>query len=211
MAFFDNGGSPTAAGSPPAGPVFPNPPSNMIGRLAPVQLELVRGPEVAIDLLGFVCYPSGLEFSIHIRSRDGLIGPELLWTSADEASRKRNEHLHIGVEFSDGTVVTNLNGLFPLDVLPANTPLLMPQKGGGNRWTWSENVWLSPLPPPGTTRFVTEWLMAGIDEVTVAFEADPLLEASRHVVEFWPGPKRESIPPSVWTSMELRQLPDDRF
>jgi hypothetical protein len=186
-----------------------SPPTNMMGNVVSLRTQVARMEAFAIDLAGFVCYPSGLEFSIQVRSRDGLLGPEYLWMSGEDLRFRRDNRLHIGFEFSNGTRVSNLAGLFPLDSLPGTVPVLMPLGGRGNRWAWTDYIWLSPLPTAGIMRFFAEWEFGGLMETELKIDATPFLAAASAATELWPPGGDRNAPPAVWTSMELNELPDN--
>lgn len=180
----------------------------MLGNVVPSRWHVARTEAIAIDLAGVTCYPSGLEFSIHARSRDGLLGAEFLWMSSDELRFRRDNRCRIGFQFSDGRKASNLAGLFPLDSLQNTVPLLMPLNGGGNRWAWTDYVWMSPLPAQGQMSFYAEWEAGSLDEIELEIDSDPFLAAASGVTELWPPAGDRNAPPVVWTSMELNQLPE---
>lgn len=207
MGFFDDYGHADRPGEP-LEEVATSPPTNMLGSVVPSRWHVARTEALAIDLAGVTCYPSGLEFSIHARSRDGLLGAEFLWMSSDELGFRRDDRFRIGFQFSDGTKASNLAGLFPLDSLPNTVPLLMPLNGGGNRWAWTDYVWMSPLPAQGQMSFYAEWEAGSLNEIELEIDSDPFLAAASGVTELWPPAGDRNAPPVVWTSMELNQLPE---
>lgn len=204
MGVFDDFGSSERAGGMLE--IATSPPGNILGSLVPSQWHVVRTEALAIDMAGFACYPCGLEFSIQARSRDGCLGPEFLWMSSDELQFHEDNRLRIGFEFSDGTRASNLKGLFPLDSLPRTVPVLMPLSGWGNRWAWTDHIWLSPLPPPGVLQFFAEWEVGGLKETQLQIDAGPFLAAAAAATELWPSGGGRNAQPVVWTSMELNEL-----
>jgi hypothetical protein len=58
--------------------------------------------------------------------------------------------------------------------------------GGGGGASWSQRLWLWPLPPPGTIELVCEWPSEGIAETRVAVPTAPLLDAAAQAETLWP-------------------------
>ncbi|WP_091059756.1 hypothetical protein [Klenkia brasiliensis] len=96
--------------------------------------------------------------------------------------------LRFGFGFADGRTVTSLDEsgwtTMPEDVGPAEHLPDRPCLEGLGRSTtgaatWQRDVWLWPLPPPGTLTAVCSWPDRDIPETTTELDADEVLMASR--------------------------------
>ena len=91
--------------------------------------------------------------------------------------------LRVGVVFSDGRKVTNLDadGVgsgAPAGVLNAQLEL----RGAGGLRQWDFEVWVQPLPPPGRLGLVCEWPAKGLRMSRAEIDASRVLEAAARAV-----------------------------
>ena len=79
---------------------------------------------------------------------------------------KREEMLRFGMQFADGSKVTNLPGPLPGPPRgggePPPGPVLQQSGGSGGDREWRQDYWVWPLPPPGPLTLACEWPGAGI-------------------------------------------------
>ncbi|WP_109773455.1 hypothetical protein [Quadrisphaera granulorum] len=52
-------------------------------------------------------------------------------------------------------------------------------------WCWRRGIWLWPLPPLPTMRFVCAWPDRGIDETSVVVDTDVLQRAAGRAEPLW--------------------------
>jgi hypothetical protein len=72
--------------------------------------------------------------------------------------------LRFGIQFANGARVTNTIGRegWQSDEPPA-APVLRSASGSAGGGESNQQMWVWPLPPPGTLEFVCEWPAAGIE------------------------------------------------
>ena len=102
--------------------------------------------------------------------------------------------LRWGITFSDGRRAWS-PGLSPWSELPDGTPLeqwlpLAPFLEGLARpsiyaETWTRDVWLWPLPPPGPVSVTCSWPDRGIAPTTCEVDGGALRAASLHAEPVW--------------------------
>jgi hypothetical protein len=100
--------------------------------------------------------------------------------------------LRVGLEFADGTRVSNLGrGRGSPD--PAEEPdgPVLNQCGGGGGWAGGGRVdmqhsyWLWPLPPPGSLRIYVEWPALDLPLSSVDVDSGPLRAAASRSLTLW--------------------------
>lgn len=100
-----------------------------------------------------------------------------------------DEILRFGLQFADGSKVTNLGPpmIGPTDRAQKG-PMLMHMGGSGGGEVVEQMYWVWPLPPPGPLAFVCEWPKFGIELTRHEIDADLIRKASTQAIELWPGP-----------------------
>jgi hypothetical protein len=102
--------------------------------------------------------------------------------------------LRWGVELSDGRQATTLDespwATIPDDVDPGGWVPSHPFLDGVGRptvhgGTWSRDVWLWPLPPPGPLMLMCAWPDRDVDETATTVDSAPLLEAAAEARPLW--------------------------
>lgn len=191
MGFFD---LPSRSAPEPEPPERPRPiweqPDAVIPGVLPDVLMLAHTDDAAIAVTVLRAYPTGLAFTLSavLRRRDrrhrmlgqGMIDPARL---ADEPLP--DEFLRVGLQFSDGSVVTNLDP-HP-DPGPEPTgPILVTRGGGGGGRRYNLRLWLWPLPPAGPMTFVCQWPACGIPESRAQIDSQPIFDAAARAVHLWP-------------------------
>lgn len=191
------------------------PPENELP--VPLALSLVVGrtPDVAVGLVQWQAYSTGVAFTLVVRLRVPPAGRhhdrvfEMLhtgpWGRAPTCDR-----LVLGFELGDGSRVSNLSSDRPwTDQVPdPAAPMLQPQGGGGGGRTYDLGFWLSPVPPAGPLLAVCSWSAMGVPETQVALDATALREAAGRAEPLWPyepqrprgAPERPVLPRSGWFS-----------
>lgn len=101
----------------PPRPVWAGPPENVLGAAVAVQEVVARTPELVIAVVGVLAYPQGFEFSCLIRHRQGLEHTGLMHGGRHPGrpggapEGLPAELFRLGVQFSDGTKITNVGGI----------------------------------------------------------------------------------------------------
>jgi hypothetical protein len=182
------------------------PPDNELPVAVPLNVVLARTDDVALALVGATVYSTGVAFDMVVRARSvpEEVGPwgidSLLW---GHGPQKPVDRLLFGVEFSDGSRVTNVR-----DFPPGPGPALMQRSGTGGQRGAEQGWWLTPLPPEGPLRLVVRGAALGIEETVTEVDAAPFRRAADDVVELWPWtppddpgpppPPLPDVPPDSW-------------
>ncbi len=175
--------------------MHPHRPENWMGGAVSLEVVLARTPDAAVILQHLVAFPMGFEFQIvsYFRSDQevwdpmhGLAG--LRGQPGDAYGVLSDEHLRIGVQFSDGRSATNVAP--PVWFVDANAtgPMLHPGDGGASPSRVWTTYWAWPLPPPGALTFVCEWPKFGVALTRQEMDAQLLITAASRSVELWPDP-----------------------
>jgi hypothetical protein len=194
MGFFDQ--LPPVPEPEPEPSIPPRPawmkPEAALGGVVAKELLLVKTAEAAVAIVGMLAYRTGFEFTLSsvLRREDrrGVFDPVMhhpFGRRADEPLPDR--FLRLGVAFSDGTAVTNLDRrAFRWTESEPSGPLLMQDGGGGGGRRYDMTYWVWPLPPAGPLTFVCQWPAFGIPETRAEVDAALILEAATRAVQLWP-------------------------
>jgi len=190
----------------------------MLGAAVALQKVVARTSDIVIAVVGVVAYPQGFEFSCLIRHRLGLEGTGLMHGGGRSPGRPgttsglSDEQFRIGVQFADGTKATNVAGIGRRHAPGAGEPpsgaVMMPMGGGGGGQSWSQRMWVWPLPPPGSLSFVAEWPSEGVELSRVDIDADSIRSAADGVEVLWPADEGGAVPPGgvTWHSGRAIQM-----
>jgi hypothetical protein len=129
--------------------------------------------------------------------------PGLFWHFPGATDQSLDEVLKFGLEYPDGSKVTNLDRSAFLAEMgsPPSGPTMVSHGGGGGGHTWTQSVWIWPLPGAGTMALYLEWKAQGVDETRADISTAQLLTAAAEAVELWPDPGGsgiQSVERSIW-------------
>ena len=148
---------------------------------------LARNERAAVGVTKVGAYPEGFDFEVVVIARD--CEDELDPNVIGHRYRPRRGHieaeremLRFGVQFADGSKVTNLPGFgrgrpTPGDEPPPG-PVMQQRGGGGGGGEWRQRLWIWPLPPPGPLTFACEWPAAGIKLTLAEVDAQLVIDAA---------------------------------
>lgn len=185
--------SPQNRAEQPARVEWMSPPRSAVPTVVPVEKMLLRTEEVGVYLSCFWVYPTGFEFEVFVVTKDE-------WSELDPFNFDHHykaehsgeippEKLRLGIEFADGSTVTN-TGDFDWDWEPGPTPKsprMSGSGGGGGGGSWNYKFWVWPLPPRGTLDFVCEWPAAQIPLTRIGLDTDSLLGAAERSQDLFPS------------------------
>lgn len=173
-----------------------SPPVDEIPVLDPASALLAVTPHVAIALIGISVFTDGVQLRIERRLRRG----DLALREWQEMSAAFTEHhsrgggdgrLRYGVELAGGERVVD-----SMPFTPGSDPWAIPDRssfirsgGGGSgdshRYSFTDELWLWPLPPAGPFPLVTQWPAMGIPETWTQLDATPFAEAAQRTIPLW--------------------------
>ncbi len=171
------------------------------GTVVATELLLARSAHVAVVLPHVIAYPTGCLLTVEVVIRKGDLSHDDWWdlaTSATDATmpgRRWDRVLRFGLQYPDGTKVTNLDptvGRRP-DTAETTTPVgpllsWTPTGGGGGlrHHTSHVSLWLWPLPPAEPLTVAVEWPLGGIELTTVELDGAELVAAAERSTRYWP-------------------------
>ncbi|HEX6685945.1 MAG TPA: hypothetical protein VF062_24425 [Candidatus Limnocylindrales bacterium] len=147
-----------------------------------LDLVLAHTDAVAIALSGLWCYPNGFEFGVSVVLREPdnhgrLIAHRRHMGATGEPIPP--EFLRLGLQFSNGTKLTNMPAQF-------GTAILFPVSATADSRSHRYQYWVWPLPPPGPLAFVCEWPHFQIGQTEATIDAGLVLDAAARAVALWP-------------------------
>lgn len=86
--------------------------------------------------------------------------------------------LRLGIQFAEGSKVTNTRGLHHHRHAPEQPVMFVGGGGGGGGGHWRQSQWVWPLPPPGPMTFACEWPAMDIPLTFYELDAQPILDAA---------------------------------
>lgn len=161
------------------------PPRGVVPAVVPIERLLSRTEDVAIYLSGCWAYPPGFEIEVFVvaRDEDSSLDP---YSYQHEFETQRTGEippgkLRLGLQFADGTTVTNTGRDFEWEwgpELEPKGPRMSGTRGQGGEGEWSHAFWVWPLPPAGSLEFVWEWPAAGNPLSRVELDGAAIIEAA---------------------------------
>jgi hypothetical protein len=160
----------------------------MLPGSVPFELVVARNDRAAVAVTKLGAYPVGFELDLVVLASDEdedeldpmIMGP-MRRPGAHRADAK-HDMLRFGIQFSDGSKVTNVNNrrgdMHPGGDGPPSAPVMNTGGGSSGGGDWRQRLWVWPLPPPGPLTFVCEWPAAGIELIRVEVDAQPLIDAA---------------------------------
>jgi hypothetical protein len=185
------------------GPDWAGPPWHVRPGLAPISLVIGRSESTVVLLEGARAYPSGVVVRFVVAVREtGREARRRVFAELDVTHGRGQLDLCLppgglrwGVQFADGRRVTTVDES-PWHGLPegADPSTWTPQRpvldgvGRPVSWggTWSRDVWLWPLPPPGSVQVVCAWPDRGIAESSTTTDSALLRAAATAATPLWP-------------------------
>ncbi len=172
----------------PVHPPWIQPPSGVLPGAVALELVLARTERAAVAVTKVGAYPEGFDFEVLVLVNEGEaeLDPNVIGHPYRPGRGRRDEQremLRFGIEFADGSRVTNLpggrrRGPVPDHDGPPSGPVMQQRGGGGGGGEWRQRFWVWPLPPSGPLAFACEWPAAGIPFTRVEVEAQRLIEAA---------------------------------
>jgi len=167
------------------------PPDDELGVLVPLSIEFARTDVVAFAAVGFVAYSVGFTFQLSLRKRIPVRGIE--GARGDTTFRGSWPWgLGFDIEFADGRQSRNEGGVFPGPPEPPGRTIVILQRAGGGAASfgqpcrrWRSDMWVGPLPPPGSFSFVYEWPAEGIELTRREIDAQPIIDAAGRSTSLW--------------------------
>jgi hypothetical protein len=152
------------------------------------ELMLAHNDAAAVTITGLEAYPTGFDFWLRVMLRSDKPFGRRIDVIAQLHRPRGREFLHLGVQFADGTMATNLDQppFHEPDAEPAG-PLLVENGGLGDQRRFDLSFWVWRLPPPGPVTFVLRWAACGIEDARAQIDAQRIRDAASRSVELWPG------------------------
>jgi hypothetical protein len=196
MGFFDSIAMAFGDDEPHPEPVRPVwvKQENVLPRIVALEQILAHTDDAAIALMGLWCYPNGFDFGIDVVLRKAdrrgrLLSAMHMHHMLEPGDPVPPEVLRIGLQFSDGTKLTNLpQASKPWPRGGPDGPIMLPGGRGGSDHAYSLQFWVWPLPPPGPMTIVCEWPHFHIGQTEAIIDAQVVLDAAARSVPFWPNP-----------------------
>ncbi|MGV9215673.1 helix-turn-helix domain-containing protein [Micromonospora sp. RB23] len=166
-------------------PVWMKPEAVIPGVVAEGHVVVVHTDHVAVAISSLVGYPAGFEFSV----------TAMLRTSDRQADLSHHHRagqsvpacfLRVGVQFADGSIVTNMDRAAPTPLAAEPPgPLLLPGNAEADARRHEARYWVWPLPPSGLVTFVCEWPAYDVPESRVHVDGQMILDAAARSVRLW--------------------------
>lgn len=172
MGVFDSMPPPGPRCVGSASPPWLSPPADVHGSFVPDRVVFVRTESLLVVAQRFVAYPTGVDFTIEIRSNDRAPRSFAVPRPRHSAGPpKPEDRLAVGVVHADGSRASSLTNATLDETPPA---VVQAYEGGGGSGSWVQRCWTWPLPPPGILRIVVAWPSAGLAEAWGEVDATAL-------------------------------------
>ena len=161
------------------------PPRAVVPALVPIERLLVQTEDLAVYLSGCWVYPAGFEFEIFVVARDEDSDVNPFDVEYELEAQRTGEippgKLRLGLQFADGTSVTNTGGAFAWEWEPGpkpRGPRMSGTHGSRGEGESCQAFWVWPLPPEGSLELVYEWPVAGIPLGRTELDAAAIIAAA---------------------------------
>jgi hypothetical protein len=186
------------------------PPDDVRGGVVALNLVLARSQKAVVAVGSATAYPTGIEFAVDVHWRvgeaDAAWHPGAWRHRRDYGGELPDDLFRVGVELADGSRATTLDATPPGSIAPPvavesfgavvatagdekprlpEPPVLVLRGGGGGSQSWSQSLWLWPLPPEGPLTFVCEWPAFDIPLSRAVVDAAPIREAAARSQPLW--------------------------
>jgi hypothetical protein len=173
-------------------PLWMEPPAVLPGLVGEV-LVLAHTDAAAVAITGLGGYPTGFSFRLRVllrREKPVSHGFDLSLEMHRWRGRRGSpppEFLRLGVQFADGSMISNMDSL-PFDEPdePAG-PQLVETSGAGDLRGYEFPYWVWRLPPPGPVIFTCQWLAYEIQGARAQIDAQRIRDAAARSIYPWPG------------------------
>jgi len=184
-------------------PVWSCPPQDVRPGLVTLSVVMGLSASTAVVLEGARAYAEGvvLRVVVVIRESTPVATRRRVFEQLDITHGRGNLHLGLpagglrwGVELSDGRRVTTLDdsawvempdGVDPAGWEPGHPVLEAVSQPAVFAQSWSRDVWLWPLPPPGPLRVVCAWPDQEISETSTTIDTTQLRSAAAQAARLW--------------------------
>jgi hypothetical protein len=157
----------------------------VIGREVPLEVIIARSPTVAVAVGSFTAYPNGFGFNLSLRGKPGHelqtddVRP---WRRRGDAKDSVRDLFHFGIEFADGSTVTNLQTMAIGVPDQPRPPILLGGGGGGSENRMDFSYWVWPLPPSGGMTLFTKWVAESLPLTRYEMDSEPIRIAGKSAV-----------------------------
>jgi hypothetical protein len=163
-------------------PPWFGPPRGTLPGVVALERIVAQTPTVAVCIARIAAYPTGFEFDFLTMTTGGqpATDPMMFHHHRQQQGAGNDvapEILRLGVQFADGSKVTNLDR-YDDESNPPARPVMHPCGGGGGDGSWRQTQWVWPLPPPGPVAFVCEWPAMDIALTRSEVDAQSILDAA---------------------------------
>ena len=164
-------------------------PSGVLPGTVTLELILARTERAAVAVTKVGAYLEGFDFELLVLVNDGEdeLDPNVIGHPYRPRRGRRDEQhemLRFGIEFADGSRVTNIpgsgrfSGAMPARDRPPQGPVMQQRGGGGGGGEWRQRFWVWPLPPAGPLAFACEWPAAAIEFTRAEVDAQLVIDAA---------------------------------
>lgn len=170
---------------------FPwHPPNHWLPGLGDAGVTIARTPTTAVFVAVEAVYPRGLSLALEARVHPDHPVDDIFFHRHDPRGGL-GYGLRFGLEWPDGSRAV-ADGHGADDERGSGPRLSMAgSRGGGLTWSWE--MWLTPLPPPGPVTVHVLWPDRGIEETSIAWDLTAVVARADEAEELWslPSPPRE--------------------
>lgn len=162
-----------------------DPPGDMLGGWVGICEVLGASSAATVSVIITRAYATGFEFTVETRVTPGSGYDASLFSSfySDDAAEvpegePPGERLRVGLEFPSGARTSTLPWSVQQQSQDALVPVLWMTGGGSTSKVFTVEFWISPLPSPGSVRFVIEWPLMNIPEQDLVVPCASILQAA---------------------------------
>lgn len=159
------------------------PPDNVLGSYVAERVVFVRSESLLVVAEDFVAYPTGVDFTVEIRSNERVPGGFAIPEGGHAGLGGPQDSLAVGVVTADGGHASSL--LRPNledEPLPPVVRAYRVSSGGSG---CTQRCWMWPLPLPGPLRIVVAWPAAGLGETWGEIDGATIREAGLRAQVLW--------------------------
>lgn len=143
---------------------------------------------IALEMMR--CWPTGLslDIALFVTIDSSVELDTVRLRSHTDRTDTTSGNVHVGILFADGRHAYHVNSYIEPQITgnaDGEQPIILLQGSSGTQLHIRQSLYLSPLPPVGTFKLITEWTDLNIPETFTEFDASEIHRQTVRAIPIW--------------------------